>query len=93
MSLDVEIGELQLVLEGVDYPEHRVAAISREAVAMLEELIQQDLMQLRLAAGEQRLRAITAPAVTSDFSHTTDAQLSRLVAQAIYSALVLQLRV
>jgi len=93
MSLELEIGELQLTFEGAAGHQHRAGTISRRAIAILEELVNQNLMQLGLAAGGRRLAAVTVPSVKADLGQSGDEQLARMVAQAIYGALIEQLRI
>jgi hypothetical protein len=93
MSLELEIGELKLTFEGATGQQHRVPGISHRAIAILEEVVNQNLQQLELAAGGRRLAVVTTQPVQMDLSRSGDEQVARLVAQAIYGALIEQLRV
>jgi hypothetical protein len=92
MSLELEIGELQLAFDGAAGHEHRAGAISRRSIAILEELVNQNLMQLGLAGGGRRLAQVTVPSVKADLNLASNEQLARMVAQAIYGALIEQLK-
>jgi len=93
MSLELEIGELLLTFEGAAGHEHRAGTISRRSIALLEELVNKNLMQLGLAGEGRRLAQVKVPSVKVDLSLASDEQLARMVAQAIYGALIEQLSV
>jgi hypothetical protein len=93
MSLELEIGELRLTFEGVAGRPDRATNIGRRALGTLEELVRQNLAQLELAGPGRRLARVNVPAVRADLRITSDEQVARLVGQAMYEALIEQLRV
>lgn len=93
MSLELEIGELRLAFQGNVFPQHRAADISRQAMTRLRELLQEDQHRVVAMGPGQHLATIDAEPVQADFSHAGNAEVAGLVAQAIYAALLEQLRV
>ena len=92
MSLELEIEDLQIAFDGAADQQHRVAGISRRAMAILEEVVSQNLLQLEVGAGGRSLPRVRAKPVEVDLTQSGDDQVARLVAQAIYAALLEQLR-
>lgn len=90
--MELEIGELQLTFDGTACPPHRAADITRRAMNSLQALFREDLHVLASAAGAH-LAIVDARPVQIDLSHSSNQEVASLVARAIYSGLLEQLKV
>lgn len=91
-GLTLAIETLSLKFEGADGHAHRVRAVGRRTLVLLQTYVEQRMVEWGVS-GKVDVEQLLIPPIEMDLSLVGDEEIAHRLAEAIYSALATQLRV
>jgi hypothetical protein len=88
----VTIDRLRLTYTNVHGQEHRIAPISRQAIAVFQQMLAQRLLEIGNPIGQRHLDRAAAGATEIDLLRMGDKEASRRIAQQLVGAFVQHLK-